>query len=238
MENLMLQHRTLSNGTEVELPIRYVNSRWLAATFLTDLERAAQVLEGTGLQAVPQEDGKAMVLYVNWQYRQTSIGPYNETAVTVLAVAPHDPAPAIYVVDLPVTTEAALRAGQEIWGYNKFVTDIDIKGEGKQFSATVHDPQNGLISSLEGTRGISVPVPSANFYTFTLLEKKIIKTLVQVPSPSVVHASGGEGFRLRVGDSTHRMAGHLRTLGLDGARPVLVQYADPFQMLLYPGTAY
>src|SRR2546426_11459262 len=120
MENLMLQHRTLSNGTEVELPIRYVNSRWLAATFLTDLERAAQVLEGTGLQAVPQEDGKAMILYVNWQYRQTSIGPYNEAAVTVLAVAPHDPVPALYIADLPVTTEAALNAGKEIWGYNKF----------------------------------------------------------------------------------------------------------------------
>ena len=39
MQHLMLQHRTLSNGTEVELPIRYVNSRWLAATFLADLDR-------------------------------------------------------------------------------------------------------------------------------------------------------------------------------------------------------
>ncbi len=62
MENLMIQYRTLSDGTEVALPIRYIDNRCLAATFLTDLERAAQVLEGTGLQAVPQEDGKAVVL--------------------------------------------------------------------------------------------------------------------------------------------------------------------------------
>jgi len=66
-----------------------------------------------------------------------------------------------------------------------------------------------------------------------LLQTKIIKTFVQVPTPS--HASSGEGFLLKVGDSTHRMAEHLRTLGLDGARPVLVQYADPLQMLLFPG---
>ncbi len=156
MENLMLQYHTLSNGMEVALPIRYFDSRWLAATFLTDLERAAQVLEGTGLQAVPQEDGKAVVLYMCSEYRQVDIGPYNEVAVTVLAVAPQDPAPAFYVTDLPVTTEAALRAGQELWGYNKFVTDIEIKGEGKQFSAITHDPQNRVISSLEGTRGVSV----------------------------------------------------------------------------------
>ncbi|HET8851824.1 MAG TPA: acetoacetate decarboxylase family protein [Ktedonobacteraceae bacterium] len=233
--NLMIQYHTLSDGTKVVLPIRYIDNRCLWATFLTDLDRAAQVLKGTGLQAVPQEDGKAVVLYLCWEYRKTDIGPYNEVAVTVLAVAPQDPAPAIYVADLPVTTEAANRAGQELWGYNKFVTNIEIKGDGKQFSAIVHDPQNGLISSLEGTRGVSVPVAPTDIYSFSLLEKKIIKTFVQVPTPW--HASGGEGFVLRVGDSTHRMAGHLRTLGLDGAHPVLVQYADPFQSLLFPGKA-
>ena len=235
MEHLMLQYRTLSDGTEVALPVRYIDNRCLAATFLTDLEQAAQVLEGTGLQAVPQEDGKAVVLYLCWEYRQTVLGQYNEVGLTVLAVAPQDPAPAIYVADLPVTTEVANRGGQELWGYNKFVTNIEIKGEGKQFSAIVHDPQNGLISSLEGTRGVSVPVAPTDLYTFSLLQTKILKTFVQVPTPW--HASGGEGFRLQVGDSTHRMARHLRTLGLNGARPVLVQYADPFQSLLFPGTA-
>ena len=231
----LIQYHTLSDGTGVALPIRYIDNRCLAATFLTDLERAAQVLEGTGLQAVPQEDGKAVVLYMCSEYRQVDIGPYNEVAVTVLAVAPQDPAPAIYVADLPVTTEVANRAGQELWGYNKFVTGIEIKGEGKQFSAVVRDPQNGLITSLEGTRGVSVPVAPTDLYSFSLLQTKIIKTFVQVPTPW--HASGGEGFLFRVGDSTHRMAGHLRTLGLNGARPVLVQYADPFQSLLFPGTA-
>jgi hypothetical protein len=32
-----------------------------------------------------------------------------------------------------------------------------------------------------------------------------------------------------------RMAGNLRILALDRARPVLVRYADPFQALLFPG---
>ncbi len=205
-------------------------SDWISN--LTELERAAQVLKGTGLQAVPQEDGKAVVL---WEYRQVDISPYNKVAVTVLAVAPLDPAPAIYVADLPVTTEAANRAGQELWGYNKFVTNIEIKGDGKQFSAIVHDPQNVLISSLEGTRGVSVPVAPTDIYSFSLLEKKIIKTFVQVPTPW--HASNGEGFVLRVRDSNHRMAGHLRALGLDGAHPALVQNVDPFLSLLFPGTA-
>ena len=33
------------------------------------------------------------------------------------------------------------------------------------------------------------------------------------------------------------MTNNLRTLALDGARPVLVKYADPFQALLFPGRA-
>jgi hypothetical protein len=234
MENSPIQFRTLSDGAKVALPIRYVDNRCLAATFLTDLDRAARILEGTGLQAVPQEDGKAVVLFLCWEYRQTDIGPYNEVAVTVLAVAPHDPIPAIYVADLPVTTEVANRAGQELWGYNKFVTDIEINGDGKHFSTVVHDPHKGLIATLEGTRGASVPVPPSDIYSFSQLQTKLIKTFVQVPTPW--HASGGEGFLLTVGKSTHRMAANLRTLGLDGAHPVLVQYADPFQSLLFPGT--
>ena len=231
----VIEQRTLSDGTEVALPIRYIDDRCLAATFLTDLERASKVLEGTGLQPVPQEDGKAVVVYMTWEYRQTDIGPYNEVGLTILSVANGDPAPAIYVADLPVTTEAANRAGQEIWGYNKFVTEIEVKGEGKQFSSIVHDPQSGLIASLAGTRGGSVPVAPTDIQSFSLLQQQVIKTLVQVPTPW--HASGGDGFRMTIGDSTHRMANNLRALGLDGAIPALVQYADPFQSLLFAGAA-
>ena len=61
------------------------------------------------------------------EYRKTDIGPYNEVGLTVLALAPGDPIPANYVVDLPVTTAVANRAGREIWGYNKFVAAIDVK---------------------------------------------------------------------------------------------------------------
>ena len=74
-----------------------------------------------------------------------------------MSAASGDPVPAIYVADLPVTTEAANRAGREIWGYNKFVTAIDIKCDGKKFSATVRDHENELIGALEGTRGASAP---------------------------------------------------------------------------------
>lgn len=233
--DLTLQRRVLSDGTECPLPIRYFDVQCLVATFLTELNRAAELLRGTGLQAVPQEDGKAVVVLYCIEYRKTDIGPYNEVGLTVLTLAPGDPIPASYVLNLPVTTAAANRAGREIWGYNKFVTPIDVNSDGKKFSTILRDPENEMIATLEGRRNSSVPAPPNDILTFTLLGGRTIKTQIQVLTP--FHASRGDSFVVKVGTSRHPMANNLRTLALDGARPVLVQYADPFQALLFPGRA-
>src|SRR5215813_4406880 len=178
--DLQLQRRVLSDGTECPLPIRYFDVQCLVATFLTDLDRAAELLKGTGLTAVRQEDGKAVVLLYCIEYRITDIGPYNEVGLTILARAPGDPIPAIYVTDLPVTTAAANRAGREIWGYNKFLAAIDVKRDGKKFSTMLRDLDNVTICALEGSRGASVPVPPNDIITFTLLNSKVIKTVIRV----------------------------------------------------------
>jgi hypothetical protein len=233
--DLQLQRRVLSDGTECPLPIRYFDVQCLVATFLTDLDRAAELLRGTSLLAVSQEDGKAVVLLYCIEYRITDIGPYNEVGLTVLAAAPGDPIPANYVVNLPVTTAVANRAGREIWGYNKFVAAIEVKNEGKKFSTTLRDTENALVGTLEGSRGASIPTPPTDILTFTLLNGRVIKTVIRVLTP--FHASSGENFVFKVGTSSHPMTNNLRTVALDGARPVLVQYADPLQALLFPGRA-
>ena len=233
--DLQLQRRVLSDGTECPLPIRYFDVQCLVATFLTDLDRAAELLKGTSLLAVSQEDGKAVVVLYCIEYRITDIGPYNEVGLTVLAAAPGDPIPANYVVNLPVTTAVANRAGREIWGYNKFVAAIDVKSEGKKFSTVLRDTENVLVGALEGSRGASIPTPPTDILTFTLLNGRVIKTVIRVLTP--FHASSGASFVFKVGTSRHPMTNNLSTVALDGARPVLVQYADPLQALLFPGRA-
>jgi Acetoacetate decarboxylase (ADC) len=231
--DLMLQRRILSDGTECSLPIRYFDVQCLVAAFLTEFDRAAQLLQGTGLQAVAQEDGKAVLVLYFIEYRKTDIGPYNEVGLTVLARAPGDPIPASYVVNLPVTTASACRIGREIWGYNKFVAAIDVNSDGNSFSTILRDAENEMICTMEGERGASVPAPPSDILTFTLLDGRLIKTDIQVLTPFL--ASSGAGFVFKVGPSKHPMASNLRTVALDGARPVVVQYANPLQVLLFPG---
>jgi hypothetical protein len=233
--HLTLQRRVLSDGAECFLPIRYFDVQCLVATFLAPAGKASDLLVGAGLQPVLQEDGRAVVDLYCIEYRKTDIGPYNEVGLTVRALAPGDPIAASYVVYLPVTTAAACRAGREIWGYNKFAAAIDVRSEGKAFSTVLCDEGHEIIGAFEGMRGASVPAPPTDIITFTLHHGRLIKTVIRVPTPSF--ASSGDSFLFKVGTSKHPMADNLRTLALDGARPVLVYYTNPFQALLFPGQA-
>jgi hypothetical protein len=233
--DLLVQRRVLSDGSECFLPIRYFDVQCLVASFLVAPDAASELLGGAGLQSVLQEDGKAIVDLFCIEYRETDIGPYNEVGLTVRAKAPRDPIAANYVVHLPVTTAVATRAGREIWGYNKFVAAIDVRSDGKAFSAVLRDIDGELIGSFEGARGMSVPMPAADILTFTLHQGRLTKTVIKVLTPSL--ASSGDSFVFKVGTWRHPMTTNLRALGLDGARPVLVNYTERFQALLFPGRA-
>jgi hypothetical protein len=231
--DLQLQRRVLSNGIECFLPIRYYDVQCLVATFLASPGQAFGLLAGTGLRPILQEDGKAVVDLYCIEYRKTDIGPYNEVGLTVRAKAPGDPIAANYVVNLPVTTAVANRAGQEIWGYNKFIAAIDITSNGKTFSAVLRDCDNEEICALEGERGTSVPAPPTDILTFTLHRGRLTRTVIRVLTPSL--ASSGDGFVFKVGTSKHPMTSNLRAIAIDGAHPALIHYTYPFQALLFPG---
>jgi Acetoacetate decarboxylase (ADC) len=215
------------------LPIRYFDVQCLVATFLAAPNRAAELLEGAGLQPVLQEDGRAVVDLYCIEYRKTDIGPYNEVGLTVRAKAPGDPIAANYVVNLPVTTAVADRAGREIWGYNKFVAAIDVNSEGKTFSTVLRDSDYEIIGALEGKRRASAPAPATDILTFSLDQGRLIKTVIRVLTPSL--AGSGDRFVFKIGRSKHPMTNNLHALALDGARPILIHYTDPFQALLFPG---
>jgi Acetoacetate decarboxylase (ADC) len=230
---LPLQLRTLSDGSACSLPIRYFDAQLLIATYLVGYERASALLKDTGVVAVPQGIGQALVAFGCFQYRNTDIGPYNEVGVAILATTPISPVPALYVVHLPVNTPLADRAGHEIWGYNKFVAPIDIAESGDAFAMTISDPAGVTIARFNGTRGPSVTMPPNDIVTFSILDGRLMRTVIQMMTPSQL--GSGSGFSLQVGESAHPMAENLRSLGLDGLTPVLLQYAEPFQSMLFPG---
>lgn len=243
------KHKRDTSQGSVELPIAYYDNSNLIAVFSADARALEDKLSGLGLSPVLVR-GKAQVALVFFEYAGSSIGAYNEVGLAALVSRSGTALPAVpmldmlrdprkrsvgaYVMNLPVTTDAANAAGRELWGYPKFVTKIPIRWAGRTFHGEVRDPQDdGLLLELSGRRSLGVPIPATGLLTFSRLDATDLDTLVDVRGRSVL--AGGGSLRLRVGASSHAMAQNLRELGLDGQTPSLVVSTMHSASLLYAG---
>jgi hypothetical protein len=238
-----------SDGS-VELPILYYDVSIIQAFFWCDLDCVAAKLKGTDLAPIRFFTGKALAGIIFFEYRDTTISSYNECGLAVM-VRPETASkplfPTIdffrkpdartvgfYVVDLPVTTESACVAGRELWGYPKFVTEIPIKVEDDGVECSVRSPEgNGDIVRFSGRPGTGVSLSAFDLMSYSNRNRELVKTDVDVRA-KMKTCLGGD-FRVAVGDSQHRMAKNIRDLGLDGAKPFLVQRSDHFQARLNEG---
>lgn len=241
-------HRT--SAGPVELPILYYDATNVIALFDGDARGAEALLEGTGLEPAIVHDGRALVGLSFYEYRDTTVGAYNEVGAAIFArrrgdrgplpglaellLAPRRRRVGAWVVDLPVTTEVANAAGRELWGYPKFVTPIDFSLSGRRLRGVVRDPSGAApICELSGTMGPGVPVPSISLVTFTRLDGALVRTHVDVRAPTRYRTAGD--VTLHVGASDHPMADHLRVLGLDVCRPRAMLVTTAFRSLLHAG---
>lgn len=241
-------HRT-SAGL-VDLPILYYDASNLIALFDADRGGAEALLAGTGLVPAMVHGNHAVVGLSFYEYRKTTVGVYNEVGTAIFAVKRGEPVRlgglpdllqeprkrnvGAWVVDLPVTTEAANAAGRDLWGYPKFVTRIDFSLGKRGFDSTVYDPSDTPICALSGSLGLGLPVPALSLVTFTQMSGELVRTHVDVRAPTRLHVRSD--LTLRLGNSEHPMAEHLRTLGLDGARPRAVVSTEHFQSILWGGS--
>jgi hypothetical protein len=238
-----------SEGT-VDLPILYVDVSNLMAFFAVPTRAVTALLEGTGLKASVDMGGRSIVGLSFYEYRDTTVGVYNEVGLAVpvmdagvkgrlrdvadLLLAVEKRRTAFYVVDLPVTTAAANAAGREIWGYPKFITRIDYSLRGGVVAMAVHDPSGDeAILRFDGRLSPGLPTPPLSLVTFSQLDGRRVRTEVNVRGR--MRASVPLTARLRVGRSQHPMAQRLRQLKLDGKRPLLVVDTDRFQSRLNEG---
>ncbi|MBF0239806.1 MAG: hypothetical protein HQM12_19065, partial [SAR324 cluster bacterium] len=78
-----------------------------------------------------------------------------------------------------------------------------------------------------------VSLPGMDMITYSHHDGSIVKTIVNVNASFTHHLN--RNVTLRVGHSQHIMAQNLRDLGLDQAKPVLIQATHTFQSRLNEG---
>lgn len=239
---------TTSAG-DVQLPILYYDASVLLAMFTVDPDRVERLLD-KALQPVRLLSGKALMIMACYEYRDTSVGVYNEVGIALWAAprkqtigrrplaslySPLDHQhTGVYITDLPVTTPQANAAGREIWGYPKFITPIEFSLKQRAFSCTTVDPDTQeSIVTLSGTVGLGIPLPPISPVIYSRKDDHLLRTLVNVRGTTQSCLPGS--LRLVLGSSTHPMTERLRLLGVDQRQPFCAQYSHRFQSRLNAG---
>jgi hypothetical protein len=166
--------------------------------------------------------GKALVSIPVVQYRDSDLDAYHEVGIAFL-VRPHGTGPAraavrmlevvrghvgIYVHHLPVNQAFTLEAGRALWGYPKFMADIEIRDDARAMTCALDDDGTHVFT-LTIEHGRLVPFPSQHPPTYTFLGGALRRT--EWETSGGTHARFG-GATLALGD--HPISEELRALGL------------------------
>jgi hypothetical protein len=222
------------------LPILYRDASWIGVFFEVDPKVARETLSPHGLE--PWEVfGRALGAIYAWDYRDSSIGPYREVGLGLQAKLPGtrpsllqfarnmlaQDEQGIWVESLPVTTSAACDAGIEVWGYPKYVTEIQ----------TNIGPEGSLVT-LSGELTLRVPRPTVftkqlPIATYSRCKGTLLRTCIEVDTEVRLATSGS--LNLQSGDGPTKQAA-LR-LGLDKARVLGAFHGERFVARLPAGQA-
>ena len=210
-------------GREVRLPVDVRDATAAVAYYLVSSSAAQKLIDPTGLRVAQVFPGRTFCTIGTIDYRDGDLGRYHEIAVTffvrerealtvpfmgtVLGLIRGSLSS--YIHQLPVDGEFTCEAGQTIWGFPKFMSEIALSTkDDMQTSVLSADGQHVLTHSVRmgGTRAFG----DRSLISYAYRDDVLYKT------PSVMR---GEGVGARLGGAklelgTHPIADELRTLGL------------------------
>ncbi len=221
----------------VELPIRYRDGALSALFYRVETRLAADLIPGADFVPLTLA-GKGLAVLCGFEYRDTSIGLYNEVGLAIWVKRPGAPSSplrallnprkaesqATHIVSLPVTTEKACRLGKELWGFPKYLASIrtDFTGPEARVELEGELAWRQATSWLPRTRGLP-------FVLFSVNQGRLLRTIVEVDHR--VRWGGARRSRLELLGSGPT-ADKARFLGLDRLRPWAAFRTDNFSSRL------
>ncbi len=237
----------------IELPIFYYDLSSVILAYEADAGAAETLLKGSGLRPALYGKKKAMVMLAFFEYRDSSIGPYNEVALATMSYPEKGSRPflpiidflkkgenwraAAYIHNLPVSTQIANAGGREIWSLPKFVAPIPFELKKSHFEGAVIDSSSQhdilRVQGRAGRPGVKGIFHAIDMVFYSIHQGRILKTVVETKGRSS-YSLGGD-FRLTLGNSGHRMAENARELGLDRRKPAFTIISEKLRSILPRG---
>ena len=210
-------------GQEVTIPVEVRDASAHTASFLVPAPAAQDLIGDSGLDVAEPLPGRAVCTLAFMRYLDSDLGPYHELAVAFLVRHKGmEPASALtksaevargflgaFIHQLPVNQEFTLEAGRGIWGFPKFLADIDLDLAGPVARCTLrHDGE--FVLSLDIRTGMRIPARGSSVDAYSSADGVLRRTAWSL-DPNEVRGRPG-GALLVLGD--HPIAEELRSLGL------------------------
>jgi hypothetical protein len=216
------------SGRSFQVPFQYYDFSRITARFPVSSKFITKVLPSTKLIPVEVKAETTFVTFVAFEYRKMKdLSPYNEFGILIPVIYKDDNIPGSYLTHLPVTTEEARWGGVEIYGYPKFIADITFDDMEKVCKSKV---------SLDGKEIVKLEVEkmatklvSNDFFTYTLLDNKIVRTQVQTKG-FLGTGNDSSGASVHLGE--HPIAKEIKALRI-AETPINYTYSPRMQCLLH-----
>lgn len=122
----------------IVLPVRYYLADVFLGMFSAALKPVQAALPSPDLHPVRLGEDRTQIVIAGYNYLQTDAGPYGEVMIGALCTFGHEappvlpllmearyPSAAYFVFHLPVTTVPARDGGRDLWGFPKFIGDMN-----------------------------------------------------------------------------------------------------------------
>jgi Acetoacetate decarboxylase (ADC) len=210
-------------GEEVTVPVEVRDASAHMASFLVPAAPAQDLIGYSGLEVAEPLPGRAMCSIAFMRYLDSDLGPYHEIAVAFLVRHKGmEPASAFtksaevargflgaFIHQLPVNQAFTLEAGRSIWGFPKFLADIDLDVTGSVARCSLHH-DGDFVLSLSIRRGVTMPARGSSVDAYSRADGVLRRTAWSMDPRGVRGRPGGAVLWL--GD--HPMAKELRALDL------------------------
>ncbi len=213
------------DGKEISFPVVVADASMLMNGFLVNAKVAQSMLEGTGFRVVELFPGKAILQLLAVDYKENDLGDYNEGAIIFPVLSPGEKKPfpffgamkamgtgtvGNFVYRMPVDQEFTTHAGRFIWGFPKWMSQIDIEFGPNLARGTFID-EGELVYSIEAKAGGNKTSGEQQAASLAIRDGKAWKTYGSNRGSGLTFSLGGK--KPDIGEN-HPLAKELRALGL------------------------
>ena len=233
------------NGWKGKLPVFYYDTTSINAIYTASTAKVKSLLPLADMHPVELFPGRALIAFTAFEYRKTDIDPYNEFSIAFPITFGTKPIPFVtagwqmarrcisaYVWQLPVTTEIARQGGVEMYGFPKFIADIEFARETDAITCNLSEKGEKILT-LTGKVLPTKPEKITRYVTYSVIDGIALRANVFINPVQFAQTTSRQAARLELGTS-HSIPAALKGLDLS-ANPVTYQYSPLNQGILYAG---